>query len=178
MAGSLSKLEELLGLIPELLCHNCKSVPGPNGKQKNRYSCINAAHTLCEDHKTVCPCGSKVVKSPSRVIAKLLQNLPWMCQNYKTGCRESKMDLVDLEHHHQVKCIYRQVFCPRVRCEEKKVLFKNVFDHLKTCLKNSIYEEENDGEVSSSGEILHHHHRVSWPAWKLGWNLLSQVKGT
>ena len=140
MAGSLSKLEELLGLIPELLCHNCKSVPGPNGKQKNRYSCINAAHTLCEDHKTECPCGSKVVKSPSRVIAKLLQNLPWMCQNYKTGCRESKMNMEDLDHH-QGKCIYRQVFCPYIRCnKEEKVFFKDVMDHLKTLHKLKVLE--------------------------------------
>ena len=142
MAGSLSKLEELLGLIPELLCHNCKSVPGPNEKQKNRYSCVNAAHTLCEDHKTECPCGSKVVKSPSRVIAKLLQNLPWMCQNYKTGCLESKVNVEDLEHH-QGKCIYRQVFCPHVDCEEKgKVLFKDVIDHLEICLKEPVEVEE------------------------------------
>ena len=140
MAGSLSKLEELLGLIPELLCHNCKSVPGPNKKQKNRYSCINAAHTLCEDHKTECPCGSKVVKSPSRVIAKLLQNLPWMCQNYKTGCRESKTDVEELEHH-QGKCIYRQIFCPNVVCNNK-VIFKDVIDHLKTFHKLKIIEHK------------------------------------
>ena len=140
MASSLSKREELLGLISELQCHECKNVPGST--QKDRYSCIDAAHTLCEEHKAKCPCGSLVGKSPSQFIAKFLQDKPWMCQNYKTGCRESKMDLVDLEHHHQVKCIYRQVFCPRVRCEEKKVLFKNVFDHLKTCLKNPIFEEE------------------------------------
>ena len=140
MAGSLSKLEELLGLIPELLCHNCKSVPGPNEKQKNRYSCINAAHTLCEDHKTECPCGSKVVKSPSRVIAKLLQNLPWMCQNYKTGCRESNTDVEELEHH-QGKCIYRQIFCPNVVCNNK-VIFKDVIDHLKTFHKLKIIEHK------------------------------------
>ena len=141
MAGSLSKLEELLGLIPELLCHNCKSVPGPTEKQKKRYSCINAAHTLCEDHKTECPCGSKVVKSPSRVIAKLLQNLPWMCQNYKTGCRESKTDVEELEHH-QGKCIYRQVFCPYVVCNKEEVFFKDVIDHLRTFHKLKIVEHK------------------------------------
>ena len=68
MAGCLSKCEELLGLIPELLCHECKDVPGPNGNQKNRYSCFDASHTLCEEHKKKCPCGSKVGKSPSPVM--------------------------------------------------------------------------------------------------------------
>ena len=142
MAVFLSKCEAFLTLIPDLQCHFCQNVPGPNNN--NRYSCIDAAHTLCEDHKTKCPCGSWVGKSPSPLIAKLLQNLPWVCQNYKNGCRESKIDVKDLDHH-EGKCIYRQVFCPRVHCKEKKVLFKNVNDHLKICLKEPIYEEENDG---------------------------------
>ena len=140
MAGCLSKREELLGLIPELLCHECKDVPGPNGNQKNRYSCFDASHTLCEEHKKKCPCGSKVGKSPSPVIANLLQNLPWMCQNYKTGCREAKLNVEDLEHH-QGKCIYRQVFCPNVDCEEAgKVLFKGFIDHLEMCLEEPMEE--------------------------------------
>ena len=142
MAGCLSKSEELLGLIPELLCHECKDVPGPNGNKKNRYSCFDASHTLCEEHKKKCPCGSKVGKSPSPVIAKLLQNLPWMCQNYKTGCLEAKMNIEDLDHH-QKECIYRQTFCPNLVCKVKgKVLFKDVIDHLQICLKEPIEEEE------------------------------------
>jgi len=142
MAGCLSKREELLGLIPELQCHECKNVPGPNGNQKNRYSCFDTSHALCEEHKKKCPCGSKVGKSPSPVIAKLLQNLPWMCQNYKTGCREAKMNIEDLEHH-QGKCIYRQVFCPHVACQEKsKVLFKDVINHLEICLEEPVEVEE------------------------------------
>ena len=62
MAGCLSKSKELLRLIPDLQCHNCKSVPGPNENQKNRYSCLNenSSHILCEEHKNKCPCGSKV----------------------------------------------------------------------------------------------------------------------
>ena len=62
MAGFLSKSKELLRLIPDLQCHDCKSVPGPNEKQKNRYSCMDASHILCEEHKVKCPCGSKVNK--------------------------------------------------------------------------------------------------------------------
>ena len=149
MSGYLSKVEELLRLMPELLCHECKNVPGPNGNQRNRYSCTNASHTLCEEHKTKCPCGSKVGKSPSPVIAKLLQNLPWMCQNYKTGCREIKMNGEDLERHHE-KCIFRQVFCPHFNCDKtKKIVFKDVICHLKTfhkglkCEYKPVIREQN-----------------------------------
>ena len=143
MAGSLSKHEELLQkLIPDLQCHECKNVPGPIGNQMNRYSCTKAAHTLCEEHKTKCACGSKVVESPSPIIAKLLENLPWMCQNYQTGCRESKINVEDLEFHHR-NCIYRLVFCPNVDCEfGRQSLFKDVLDHLKICMSEAIYEEE------------------------------------
>ena len=60
MAGFLSKSQELLRLIPDLQCHGCKSVPGPKDNQKNRYSCMDSSHILCEEHKVECPCGSKV----------------------------------------------------------------------------------------------------------------------
>ena len=73
-----SKHEELLGLISELQCHECKKVPGPT--QKDRYSCTDAAHTLCEEHKANCPCGSLVGKIPSPFIAKFLQD-----KNFLTG---------------------------------------------------------------------------------------------
>ena len=142
MAVFLSKCEELLRLIPDLQCHKCKNVPGPNGTQKNRYSCTNSAHTLCEEHKTICLCGSKVGKSPSPVIANLLQNLPWMCQNYRNGCREIKMNVEDLDQH-QDQCIYRQTFCPNFACEEEgKVIFKDVVCHLKICLGEPFEEEK------------------------------------
>ena len=141
MAGFLSKHEELLRLIPDLQCYICKNVPGPNGTQTNRYSCFDSSHTLCEEHKTECLCGSKVGKSPSPIIANLLQNLPWMCQNYKNGCREIKMNVKDLDHH-QLKCIYRHVFCPRIKCGERKVLFKDVIVHLNTFYENGLMEYE------------------------------------
>ena len=146
MAVFLSKCKQLQKLMPELQCHKCSNVPGPNWKQKNRYSCIDSSHTLCEKHKTRCPCGSLVGKSPSPVIAKLLKNLPWMCQNYKNGCREIKMNVVDLKHH-QRKCLYRKVFCPaQITGKRGKVLFKDVLVHLKKCLKGPIYEEKMSNE--------------------------------
>jgi len=138
MAGyqGLSKSKELLRLIPDLQCHDCKSVPGPNENQKNRYSCVNGSHILCEEHKAKCPCGSKVGTTPSPFIAKVLQDLPWMCENYKTGCQEIKMNVEDLEHH-QRKCIYRKVFCPfpGQHCQSHKILFKDVVEHLKASHK-------------------------------------------
>ena len=150
MAVFLSKCEELLKLIPELQCHKCKNVPGPT--QKDRYSCTNAAHTLCEEHKTKCPCGSKVGKSPSPVICKLLQNLPWMCKNYKMGCREIKIKVEDLEFH-QRKCVYRKVYCPQIVCKKEKVLFKDVLIHLKKCLKKPIFEEEMSNDETNKFDI-------------------------
>ena len=148
MAGCLSKSKELLRLIPDLQCHNCKSVPGPNENQKNRYSCLNAngSHILCEEHKTKCLCGSKVGINPSPLIAKVLQDLPWMCQNYKTGCREIKMNGEDLERH-QEKCIYRLVFCPNRRNE--KVLFKDMIDHLETAYKLTVYKAQAVNEIDT-----------------------------
>ena len=134
MAVFLTKCKQLQKLMPELQCHKCSHVPGPNGKQKNRYSCIDSSHTLCEKHKIKCPCGSLVGKSPSPVIAKLLQDLPWMCQNYKNGCREIKMNVEDLKHH-QGKCIYRNVFCPNYCEEYANILFKNVSSHLTICME-------------------------------------------
>ena len=144
MAGFLSKREELLQFIPYLQCHKCKNVPGPKGSQKNRYSCIQASHTLCEEHKNECPCGSFVGNSPSPVIAKLLQNLPWMCQHYMNGCREISMNVEELEHHHG-KCIYRPVFCPNIACQVQNVnvLFKDVIDHLGGVFhKNGIIDDQ------------------------------------
>ena len=106
-----SKRLELLKILPELQCHECKDVPGPNGYDKNRYSCMKGSHVLCEKHRVKkCPCGSKIAKKPSSIIAKLLQDLPWMCQNYKNGCREFKMEVEGLDNHHR-KCIFRYYLC-------------------------------------------------------------------
>ena len=62
--------------------------------------------------------------------------MPWMCQNYKTGCQEIKMNVEDLQHH-QRKCIYRKVFCPspKKNCQNNKIVFKDVIEHLETSHK-------------------------------------------
>ena len=79
------KCDELLRIAPYLQCHRCKDIPGPSGAKKLRYSCVNSSHVLCEAHKAKCPCGSSVGKKPSEAIAKLLQDLPYLCHNYEQG---------------------------------------------------------------------------------------------
>ena len=132
-ANYLAKCQELLRFIPDLQCHKCKDLPGPNENEKNRYSCVNSSHTLCEKDKLKCPCGSLVGKNPSPIIAKLLQNLPWMCQNYKRGCREIRKTIGRLEFH-QRECIFRKVYCPSLDCYKEsmniELLFKDVNKHL------------------------------------------------
>ena len=140
-----AKCQELLRLIPDLQCHHCKDVPGPKEKEKNRYSCIDSSHTLCEKDKLKCPCGSLVGKNPSPIIAKLLEGLPLMCQNYKRGCREIKMDISGLEFHQQ-KCIFRKVYCPKLNCSMEsrniELLFKDVMKHL-----NDFHGDDLDLEM-------------------------------
>jgi len=148
MAKFQVKCEELLKILPELKCHDCKNVPGPSAEKKNRYYCtnVNESHALCEKHKVKCPCGSLVGKNPSPLIAKLLQDLPWMCQNYENGCREIKMDAEELEYH-QGKCIFRLVFCPEnYCCNEEKVMFKDINDHLVKVHKNDFETSMLKGE--------------------------------
>ena len=54
-----------------------------------------------------------------------------MCQNYKTGCREMKQTINELEFHQQ-KCIFRRVFCPDLACskESRNIMFKDVMKHI------------------------------------------------
>ena len=85
--------EELLRIIQDLQSFKCKKVPEPTGDQSKRYLCLNSVQSLCEKHTKKCPCGSMVNENPSEYIAKNLQNLPWMCKNYKWGCHEVKMGL-------------------------------------------------------------------------------------
>ena len=153
-----SRKEDLLKIIQDLQCFICKKVPAPCGGQSKRYLCENSAHSFCESHKKSirgfrfsedkCPCGSVVDENSSQSIAKKLQYLPWICQNYKRGCREVKMDEQNLKIHHE-KCIFRKVFCPHPDCNKsnridscdasscrssycwgKRVCFKDIFDHL------------------------------------------------
>ena len=123
MANYQAKCQELLRFIPDLQCHKCKDVPGPNGSDKNRYSCVDLSHTLCEKDKLKCPCGSLVAKNPSPITAKLIEDLPWMCQNYNRGCREIQTFIPGLEFH-QRKCNFRQIQCPDLGCSQYVLIYE------------------------------------------------------
>ena len=59
------------------------------------------------------------------------------------------MNEEDLDHH-QLKCIHRLVFCPRIVCGERKVLFKDVIAHLKTFYKGLMeYKPVVKGEANT-----------------------------
>ena len=134
--------EDLLKIIQELQCFSCKEVPAPKGAQFDRFLCKNSTynHSLCYKHKK-CPCGSMVHKNQSESIANILQNLPWICPNYRWGCFEVKMDVKNLKTH-QRQCGFRRVYCPHPTCRAledhydhtfcrgKKVCFKDIFKHL------------------------------------------------
>ena len=81
-----SKLLE--SIIESLQCFNCKDVPGFMKDQRNRYSCFEKSHQLCENCKDKCECGSLVVKFPNPIVKQMLKELPMYCMNYKRGCRE------------------------------------------------------------------------------------------
>ena len=133
MAVFRSKCEALLKIIPDLQCHVCRAVPGPRNNQKHRYFCsnISESHALCHRHADLCPCGFPVGGEPSPLVANLLQNFPWMCQNYTNGCREILEAVEDLEHH-QGECNFRKVYCPCLSCTTDfgLVLFRDVVNHM------------------------------------------------
>ena len=94
---------------------------------------------MCENDKALCPCGSNVGKNPSPIVSKLLQDLPWMCNNFKSGCREIKEKTEELEKH-QRNCIYRQIFCPDFSCKEKLLFLDFEYHFLATTVHKNIIE--------------------------------------
>ena len=164
----------MLKIIQDLQCFKCKKVPRPYGNQSKRYLC-EKSHSLCVRHKEYkvednyfwlerfekkCPCGSLVQKKSSQSIAKKLQNLPWMCQNYQWGCREVKVNAKSLETHHG-ECLFRKVICPLdvqygipVCSGKNKVCFKDIFDHMNTDHKNTWYEIEMDRQPNKWTDMI------------------------
>ena len=104
---------------------------------------MNESHYLCEKDKAQCPCGSNVGKSPSPLVAKLLQDLPWMCNNFKSGCREIKEKTEELEKH-QRNCIYRQIICPDLFCKEKLLFLDLEYHFLGATVHKNIIEKNVD----------------------------------
>ena len=123
--------KSLENAIESLQCYRCKAFPvsGPNGQQKNRYSCFNESHQLCEICKELYSCGSLVGKNPNPLAHQILKNLPMYCPNYGTGCRQNFGRPEDLEDH-QPGCIFRKVYCPRIYCDHGIIVFKDISDHL------------------------------------------------
>ena len=144
MADFQSKRDELLKILPYTQCFKCQDVPRPG--QMNRYSCLNEGHFLCENDKAEeCPCGSLVAKKPSPFVAMLLNGMPWMCQNYKNGCREMIVHVEDLKNHEQ-KCTLRNICCPFFDCQVE-ILFKDVKGHLQKFHKNDFKRVLKAGRI-------------------------------
>ena len=126
-------------VIESLQCYRCKAflVSGPNGEQRNRYSCVKESHQLCEICKELCSCGSLVGKNPNPVAHQILKDLPMYCPNYGTGCRQFFAQPDDLEDHEQA-CIFRKVYCPCVYCDHGTIVFKDISDHLMKQHSNDL----------------------------------------
>lgn len=150
------KRRQLLKFLPNLQCHICEDVPGPSDARKKRYSCVDGSHVLCGNHKGKCSCGSLIPKNPLPIIDQLLQDLPWMCQNYKRGCQEIRMDVEELEHH-QGECIFRIVSCPDLYldCDDESVVFKDLADHLITHHKNDFEWKMAEGKKNEWVALKH-----------------------
>ena len=84
--------------IKSLQCFKCKDVPGFDKEQKNRYSCHDNAHQLCEKCKNgPCECGSTIGKIPNPVVHEILKDMPMFCPHYKRGCRQVSAQAEDLK---------------------------------------------------------------------------------
>lgn len=125
----MSKQVDVEELITALQCFSCKDVPGPGAQRRDRYACVNESHALCTSCKLMCACGSPVGKKPSPYIGHFLREGPWMCFNFKNGCRETKNHVEDLGVH-QRNCIYREIFCPFIACR-KELVFIEKDEHFK-----------------------------------------------
>ena len=161
------KRKSLESIIDSLQCFSCKDVPGFKKEQRNRYSCVDESHQLCEKCKPACDCGSLVGKRPNPALKKLLKDLPVFCQHYKTGCREMFLQAESLDDHQQ-GCIFRQVYCPTIVCDNidcnEKVLFKDVIDHLKPMLEESswIFAAENNHVALLDTELIVDGSHIIW----------------
>ena len=139
-----AKCEMLKNMISELQCYSCKSVPSPFENGMNRYVCDKRAHSLCENCKIKCSCGSTVTQEePSNLTKKLLEDLPWYCPHFVYGCQEI-MSKDKLENH-QSDCAYRPVFCPFYRCNEK-LPFLKLNSHIEEKCKNNFFTSKMETE--------------------------------
>ena len=142
MATKISvKNESILeNIIETLQCFKCKAVPGITQEQQNRYTCVNESHQLCEKCKSVCQCGSVVVKRPNPTTKKLLKDLPVYCPHYNNGCRQifvqTQAESLD---DHQQGCLFNKVFCPDLYCKKKVKNCQGPKHHLMETMTKILY---------------------------------------
>ena len=126
-ANFLMSREALEEIISELTCYSCKMVPDSYGQRKNVYVCDNSGHSLCENCKNKCLCGSTVTRTHSKAISALLKSLPQYCKHFLQGCRE-RLTKEEMKNHEK-GCIYRQIVCPDFGCQ-LKVPFHSLSQHV------------------------------------------------
>ena len=120
-------LEEFKSLTQ---CCACKALPSPIKRQKERYLCDRKSHVLCFDcRKALCPCTSTVSKEPFNGFNNLLNQLGFYCAHHQSGCEEMLKE--DTFENHVEKCIFRQVNCPFVDCEDSKIILNGLQKHMK-----------------------------------------------
>ena len=106
--------------IADWLCHSCKEPPGL-GAKKQRFICIENSHPLCQDCNHKCDCGSKVILKACKQLEKKADEFPWFpCCHYKNGCREILTE--DKLNEHQQGCSFRRIYCPFLKCYQKRKL--------------------------------------------------------
>ena len=98
-----------------LQCHICKNVPSPFGDetQKLRFNCCK--YRFCFECKNLCDCGSKRAKLNDLLHILVL---PWICQNYKNGCKILTFDIKALGKH-QETCEFSDTQCASKGCHDK-----------------------------------------------------------
>ena len=121
-------------ILSELRCNSCKNDLTAYEHRKNVYVCVEFGHSLCENCKDECSCGSKVTKAPSKAISNLLQreplqNLANYCRFFQRGCRELLPAVVGEIEKHEKCCIFRSITCPTYYCKEL-ISFRFLEQHL------------------------------------------------
>ncbi|KAG8338273.1 hypothetical protein J6590_005816 [Homalodisca vitripennis] len=114
-----------LKLIEIAQCPVCLEFVGTSVVQCARGHGVCAK---CKEKLTECPvCKAKYTVEASVMLAKLMEELPKMCENQKQGCQALCI------HEHEQFCEFRSTKC-RVSDECKwEGSLKQLVSHLETC---------------------------------------------
>ena len=140
----LRKLCESIKSIKDILeCPVCYLTPKKSGKIE---VCING-HYICESCRprvTICPlCRTDKLNFSSPLLDRLLKSLPIICSKASFGCQDTFEDEHNLEVHEPI-CSFRIVNCLQLVCKGKKILFKDLPNHLK----------EIHGTINAVGDVV------------------------